>query len=144
MFNEPVNTRENVRSIFGETPIGEALVKKIPEWAFASSRPPALTDIAFASPAKLVAELVVTEVNRPVNALMMLDLLWQLTDIWRDNTTTDVQKLVSTGGITAMLVDAASLPDSDGLSREPFGRPETARLCHGLLHLPACHAPHAR
>jgi hypothetical protein len=104
MFNEPANTRENVRKILGDTPIGEALIKKIPEWAFDSSRPPALTDIAFASPAKLVAEMVVTEVNRPVNALMMFDLLWQLTDIWRDNTTTNVQKLVSTGGITAMLV----------------------------------------
>ena len=63
-----------------------------------------MTDIAFASPSKLVAETVVTEVNKPVNALMMLDLLWQLTDIWRDNTTTDVQKLTSSGGIVAMLV----------------------------------------
>jgi len=104
MFNEPVNTRENVRKLLGETPIGEALLNKIPEWAFASTRPPAVTDIAFASPSKLVAETVWTQLNQPVNALMMLDLLWQLTDIWRDGTTTEVQKLTSTGGIVAMLV----------------------------------------
>ena len=104
MFNEPVNTRENVRKLLGETPIGEALLNKIPEWAFASTRPPAITDIAFASPSKLVAETVWTQLNQPVNALMMLDLLWQLTDIWRDGTTTEVQKLTSTGGIVAMLV----------------------------------------
>ena len=104
MFNEPVNTRENVRKLLGETPIGEALLNRIPEWAFASTRPPAITDIAFASPSKLVAETVWTQLNQPVNALMMLDLLWQLTDIWRDNTTTEVQKLTSTGGVVAMLV----------------------------------------
>ncbi len=104
MFNEPVNTRENVRKLLGETPIGEALLNKIPEWAFAFTRPPAITDIAFASPSKLVAEMVWTQLNQPVNALMMLDLLWQLTDIWRDNTTTEVQKLTSTGGVVAMLV----------------------------------------
>jgi hypothetical protein len=56
------------------------------------------------SPTKLVTDLVVTEVNKPVNALMMLDLLWQFADVWRDNTTTEVQKLMSTGSITAMLV----------------------------------------
>ena len=104
MFNEPANTRENVRKFLGETPIGEALLGKIPEWAFASTRPPALTDIAFASPSKLVAETVWTQVNQPVNALMMLDLLWQLTDIWGDDRTTEVQKLTSSGGIVAMLV----------------------------------------
>ena len=40
MFNEPANTRENVRKFLGESPIGEALLGKIPEWAFASSTPP--------------------------------------------------------------------------------------------------------
>ena len=103
MFNNPVNTRERVKSILGETPMGKALLERVPEWAFAKERPPALTDIAFDAPTKIVAEVVVAPVNQTVNALMMIDLVLQMSDVWSGNQT-DVQKLVSTGEIVAMMV----------------------------------------
>jgi hypothetical protein len=103
MFDSPINTRENAKLVLGKTAMGRALLEKIPEWAFANEKPPSATDIAFESPVNFVAEAVVAPVNTTVNALMMIDMMLQVADVWSSNQT-DTQKVMSTAGIVSLLV----------------------------------------
>jgi tetratricopeptide (TPR) repeat protein len=109
IFNNPDKIRENVerlqnvKRVLGETVMGNSLLEKTPGWVFFTEPPSAITDIAFESPVNFIAEAVVAPVNTTVNALMMIDIVLQLADVWSTNQT-DTQKVMSTAGIVSMLV----------------------------------------
>jgi len=106
-MNRPVATRQQVRGFLIETEMGKSIVEKVPEWVFAEGRPPAVTDIAFASPTKLVAEAVMepvgTALNTTASTLMLIDLVWQIYDVYNGQQTFS-QKMISIGTISAMIL----------------------------------------